>query len=199
MRIGGFVPCSLSDFPGRLAAVVFTQGCNWRCPWCHNPALVHPAQFTAPLAETGVLARLALRRGRLDGVVVSGGEPTLQPDLPGFLGQLKVLGFATKLDTNGSRPEIMRTLLAARLVDFVAMDLKAPWPRYADAVGVPVDTQVIEETLALLRESGIACQLRTTRWPGLTAEDERRIAALAAGSPHVWQECHIPAADRSVA
>jgi pyruvate formate lyase activating enzyme len=188
MQIGGYVPSSLSDFPGRIAAVVFTQGCNWRCPWCHNPALVYPERFTPPLPETDVLARLAARRGQLDGVVVTGGEPTLQADLAGFLAQVKALGFATKLDTNGSRPEVVRALLAAGLVDCVAMDLKAPWSRYTAAVGMDVDTAVLEETIALLRSSGVEHQLRTTRWPGLTTEDERGIVALAAGSPHVWQE-----------
>ena len=189
MRIGGYVPCSLSDFPGHLAAVVFTQGCNWRCPWCHNPALVYvPDHFTPPLAEADVLARLAARRGKLDGVVVSGGEPTLQADLAAFLAKVKSLGFATKLDTNGSRPEVVQALLAAQLVDFVAMDIKAPWARYAEATGVPVDTAILTETLVLLRASGIAHQLRTTRWPGLTTADCIAIAALTAGSPHVWQE-----------
>jgi len=135
-----------------------------------------------------VLARLAARRGQLDGVVVSGGEPTRQPDLAGFLAQVKALGFLAKLDTNGSRPEVVRALLAARLVDFVAMDLKAPWPRYAAATGVEVDPAALEATVALLRGSGVEHQLRTTRWSGLTPDDEREIVALAAGSPHVWQE-----------
>ena len=136
MRIGGYVPCSLGDYPGRIAAVVFTQGCNWRCPWCHNPALVYPEQFTASLPEDDVFARLAARRARLDGVVVTGGEPTLQPDLPVFLGRVKALGFLVKLDTNGSRPRVVRELLAAGLVDFVAMDVKAPFARYDDVTQV---------------------------------------------------------------
>ncbi len=192
MRIGGFVPCSVSDFPGRLAAVVFTQGCNWRCPWCHNPALVYPERFTLPLPVFEVLARLAARRGKLDGVVVSGGEPTLQPGLGAFLAEVRKLGFATKLDTNGSRPAVVRALLAFGLLDFVAMDLKAPWSRYAEAAGTEVSTAALVETIALLRSSGIAHQLRTTRWPGLTADDERLISALAAGSPHAWQEYRVP-------
>lgn len=188
MRIGGFVPVSLNDFPGRIAAVVFTQGCNWRCPWCHNPALVHPERFTAPLDEGAVLARLAARRSRLDGVVVSGGEPTLQPDLAGFFARVKALGFATKLDTNGSRPQVVRALLEARLLDYVAMDLKAPWNHYEVAAGVAVHTASLQETIALLRAGGIDHELRTTRWPGLTPQDEGALAAIAAGSRHVWQE-----------
>ncbi len=192
MRIAGFVPCSLSDFPGHLAAVVFTQGCNWRCPWCHNPALVYPEQFTATFPEADIFAHLARRRRQLDGVVVTGGEPTLHPDLAAFLTRVRQLGYATKLDTNGSRPAIVRDLLAAGLLDFVAMDLKAGWERYATAAGVPVDTAALDETLALVRASGIAHQLRTTRWPGLTADDEAEITARAAGSPHTWQPYRPP-------
>jgi len=192
MRIGGYVPCSLSDFPGHLSAVVFTQGCNWRCPWCHNPALVHPEQFTLPLSVADILARLAQRRGKLDGVVVTGGEPTLQLGLGSFLHTVKRLGFATKLDPNGAHPAIVRSLLDARLVDFVAMDLKAPWPRYAEAVGAPADTHALAETISLLPPRAIPHQLRTTRWPGLTKADCTEIARLAAGSPHVWQHYRPP-------
>lgn len=188
MRIGGYVPCSLSDFPGRISAVVFTQGCNWRCPWCHNPALVHPQHFTLPLPVTDILARLAQRRGRIDGVVITGGEPTLQSDLGDFLASVKALGFATKLDTNGSRPAVVRSLLDAGLVDFVAMDLKAPWTRYAAAAGLEVSTVCLAETIALLRDRGIPHQLRTTRWPGLTEADCAAITRLAQESPHVWQQ-----------
>ncbi|MBK9992193.1 MAG: anaerobic ribonucleoside-triphosphate reductase activating protein [Verrucomicrobia bacterium] len=188
MRIGGYVPCSLSDFPGRIAAVVFTQGCNWRCPWCHNPALVYPEKFTEPISVATILGRLAARRGKLDGVVVSGGEPTLHGGLAAFLTEVKRFGFATKLDTNGSHPEVVRTLLDARLVDFVAMDIKAPWPRYAEAVGTPVNAALLVETLTLLRERGAPHQLRTTRWPGLTDDDDAEIEKLANGSPHIWQD-----------
>ena len=192
MRLGGFVPCSLSDFPGRIAAVVFTQGCNWRCPWCHNPALVYPERFAAPLDVEDVLARIAARRGRLDGVVVTGGEPTLHADLASFLARIKSLGFAVKLDTNGSRPAVLSELILARRVDFVALDVKAPWARYREAAGIDVDTAALQETIALLRDSGTPHQLRTTRWPGLTRDDERAITEIALSSPHVWQDYRPP-------
>ncbi|OAM89737.1 anaerobic ribonucleoside-triphosphate reductase activating protein [Termitidicoccus mucosus] len=192
MRIGGYVPCSLGDFPGHIAAVIFTQGCNWRCPWCHNPALVYPKNFTAPLPEADILARLATRRGRLDGAVITGGEPTLHADLPDFIRRIRALGYRIKLDTNGSRPAVVRALLAARLIDYVAMDLKAPWPRYDEAAGVAVDIAALKETIALLRESGTPHQLRTTRWPSLTEADTPALAAIAQGSPHIWQTYRQP-------
>lgn len=188
MRIGGYAPCSLSDFPGRLAAVVFTQGCNWRCPWCHNPTLVYPEQFGPSISVVEILARLARRRGRLDGVVVSGGEPTLQAGLADFFRQVRAMGFATKLDTNGSHPEIVKELLTNGLLDLVAMDIKAPWSRYDEAAGATVNIAALQQTLSLLRDSGVCHQLRTTRWPALTTADCATIDELAAGSPHVWQE-----------
>ncbi|MDD3181117.1 MAG: anaerobic ribonucleoside-triphosphate reductase activating protein [Opitutaceae bacterium] len=188
MRIGGFVPCSLNDFPGRIAAVVFTQSCNWRCPYCHNPALVYPEQFTAPIPVADVLARIEARRGKIDGVVVTGGEPTLQPGLAAFLGKVKRLGLATKLDTNGSRPAVVQALLASGLVDLVAMDLKASWARYAVAVGVSTDVAAVQETMAILAASGIPHHFRTTRWPGFSDHDEAEIARLIRGSTHSWQE-----------
>lgn len=194
-RIGGYVPCSLSDYPGCIAAVVFTQGCNWRCPWCHNTALVYPRLFTPPLSPADILARLAARKKQLDGVVISGGEPTLQAGLAAFATRVRALGFKIKLDTNGSRPHIVRELHAQRLVDFVAMDIKAPFTRrYDEAAGCAVHLEKLGETLSFLRESGIAHQLRTTRWPGLGADDMDAIRALAAGSPHVWQDHRPPEA-----
>jgi len=192
MRLGGFVPCSLSDFPGRIAAVVFTQGCNWRCPWCHNPSLVYPERYGEVLPTEPVLARLAKLRDRLDGVVVTGGEPTLHPGLTSFLARIKFLGLAVKLDTNGSRPTVLRELILARRVDFVAMDVKAPWTRYREAAGVDVAPATLQETIALLRDSGVPHLLRTTRWPGLTPDDERAITEIVRGSPHVWQDYRPP-------
>lgn len=191
MRIGGYVPCSLSDFPGRIAAVIFTQGCNWRCPWCHNPALVYPELFTPPIPEADVLQKLSSRRGQLDGVVITGGEPTLHPDLPDFIRSIRDLGFQIKLDTNGSRPAVVRSLIEHKLLDFVATDIKAPWDRYGEAAGLPApafDVSALKETVSILRETGIEHQLRTTRWPGLSEADAPLIENITSGSPHVWQD-----------
>jgi pyruvate formate lyase activating enzyme len=187
MLIAAYVPCSLSDYPGLVAGVVFTQGCNWRCPWCHNKGLLPLRARAGALSEKEVLGKLERRRGQLDGLVVTGGEPTLQKDLGEFIGAVRNLGFRVKLDTNGSNPAVVAELLKRRLLDFVAMDIKAPWERYTEAAGLAVDLAALQSTVRLLRESGISHQLRTTRWPGLAEADFAQISELVRGSPHVWQ------------
>lgn len=193
MHIGGFQPFTLSDFPGRAAAIVFTQGCNYRCPFCHNGALwpiASPNAIDAPTwTDRAVLEFLASRRGRLEGLVVSGGEPTLQSDLADFLRQIKTLGFATKLDTNGSRPSVLRRLFDEQLLDYVAMDVKGPADRYARLAGVEVDLTAIEQSIALIAESGVAHHFRTTWIESLLRESDREgvLALLPPGSRHIWQ------------
>ncbi|NLI30301.1 MAG: anaerobic ribonucleoside-triphosphate reductase activating protein [Nitrospiraceae bacterium] len=162
MQIGGLQRSSLVDYPGSVSAVVFTQGCNFRCPYCHNPQLVEPSLFEPLLDAAGVLSFLESRVGRIGGVVVSGGEPLLHDDLPDFLDTLKGLGFSVKLDTNGSLPERLGAVLAARLADFVAMDIKAPLHKYQRVSGVSADTDAIQASIRIIRESGIDHQFRTT-------------------------------------
>ena len=163
MRIGGVNPFSLSDFPGRVAAVVFTQGCNFRCPYCHNASLLScQAPDESPLQEEAVLEFIGFRRGCLDAVVVSGGEPCIQPDLSTFLRRIKGMDLSVKLDTNGSRPEVLRELLANRLVDHIAMDLKAPLQTYDHLCGVHVPLHLIRESIELMSESSIEHEFRTT-------------------------------------
>lgn len=192
MRIGGYEPSSLVDFPGHVAAVVFTQGCNFRCPWCHNRALVEPKEFGPILSVEFVMDHLERRRGKLSGVVVSGGEPTLQPDLADFLEGVRALGYPTKLDTNGSDPEALERLLARGLVDFVAMDLKAPWERYDEACGGRVDRIRLERSLAILRGSGVEHHLRTTDWAGFAPDERAAIERIAQGSALRWQTFRRP-------
>lgn len=189
MRIGGFVPVSLCDYPCRVAAVVFTQGCNFRCPFCHNGHLLEASAAPGALNEHVVLDRLAERRDRLGGVVVSGGEPTLQPDLPLFLHRLKKLGLAVKLDTNGSRPDVLEGLLADRLVDYLAMDIKAPWDKYARLAGGAPDLVLLRRSVRLIAASGLPHEFRTTRVEAmLTDEDCHAIRRqVPAGSVHKWQ------------
>jgi len=190
MNLAGFVPLSLCDFPGRVAAVVFTQGCNFRCPWCHNGHLLSLLPDPATrVEEARVMAVLSERRSRLGGVVVTGGEPTLQTDLSRFLLRLKMLGFAVKLDTNGSHPSVLRELLKNGLVDFIAMDIKAPWEKYALLAGVSCDENALRESVALIAASGLPHQFRTTRVdPLLSARDYGLLVSeLPKGSPHAWQ------------
>jgi pyruvate formate lyase activating enzyme len=191
MRIGGLTPFTLSDFPGRAAAVVFAQGCNFRCPYCHNAALLPDAP--GRLSEAEVLAWLAGRRGRLGGVVVSGGEPTVQADLPRFCAALKAQGFAVKLDTNGSRPGVLCDLLGGGLLDYVAMDVKAPPASYDRLAGVPVAWPALAESIELLASSGVPHHFRTTVVPAiLSAADLAAIRALLPiTSLHVCQPCRL--------
>ena len=188
MRIGGFVPVSLCDYPCRVAAVIFTQGCNFRCPFCHNGHLVE-GQGNALLDEAVVLAQLAERSNRLGGVVVSGGEPTLQGDLPEFLHRLKGLGLAVKLDTNGSQPDVLQGLVADRLVDYFAMDIKAPWGQYHRLAGQACDTILLRRSARIIAASGLPHEFRTTRVePLLSADDCSEIVRqVPSGSAHKWQ------------
>lgn len=130
MEIGGLQKFSLIDYPGKISAVIFTRGCNFRCPYCHNPELVIPAFFTQGYAVDDIFAFFRSRREKLDGIVITGGEPTVQKDLIEFMSKVKALGFFLKLDTNGSNPGILKKVISLGLVDFVAMDIKAPFDRY---------------------------------------------------------------------
>jgi pyruvate formate lyase activating enzyme len=167
---------TLADYPQKIAASLFTGGCNFRCPNCHNRDLVlSPADLPdVPLDE--IWAFLEARRGLLDGVVISGGEPTLQPDLLSFCRRVREMGYAVKLDTNGYRPRVLEAVLET--VDYVAMDVKAPLDQYARATGVDVDTARIEHSVDLLLGAEIPFEFRTTVVPGLLEEHE--IAAIAA-------------------
>ena len=192
MNLAGFVPLSLCDYPGRVAAVVFTQGCNFRCPWCHNghllPLLSEPS--TKRVNEDDVLAVLSERRTRLGGMVVSGGEPTLQAALPRFLRRVKALGLDIKLDTNGSQPEVLRQLLADRLLDFIAMDIKAPWEKYGVLTGMACcDVVAVQASMTLIAASGVPHQFRTTRVDPLLSEREYGDirTQIPLGSSHAWQ------------
>lgn len=195
MRVGAFSPLSLSDDPGRVSALVFVVGCNLRCPYCHNQELVLPelAAQSPTVAAEAVLAKLRERNGFLDGVVVSGGEPTLQPDLGSFLASVREAGLRVKLDTNGSRPEVLAALLGRGLVDYVAMDVKAPPARYAEFVGVPVDLGALEESMRTIRDHGVDYEFRTTVAPGLGEDDLVAIAEWIRGARrYVLQPFRVP-------
>lgn len=175
MRIGGLQTSSPSAFPGKVALVVFCQGCNLRCPYCNDSSLVVPNCFGPPISKEDVLEAIDRRRDRIDAVVVSGGEPTVQGDLAAFLRDLRATGLALKLDTNGTRPDVLHALLRDDLVDFVAMDLKAPLTAYAQAVGRPVRAEWIRRSVWLLRNSGVEHEFRTTAVPGMHTVRELKL------------------------
>ena len=185
--IAGYHPTTLLDWPGRLAAIVFLPRCNFRCPFCHAGHLLGDPAETVPLEA--VLAHLADREGWLDGVVVCGGEPTLWPTLGDLCRRFRDAGLPVKLDTNGTRPDVLAALLDAGLVDAVAMDVKAPLDaRYARAAGVEAaDLQTLRRSIALLMASTAEVEFRTTVVPTLLAEAEiqaigETLAAAAANA-----------------
>ncbi len=171
MHLSGLQRCTLIDFPGKTACAVYTQGCNLRCPYCHNPGLIG-RRSADPLPEASIHAFLDKRKKLIGAVVVSGGEPTEHADLDRFLMTLKERGLEVKLDTNGTRPEVLAALLEKGLVDYVAMDVKASPARYDKAAGVPVLLGAIQDSIDLLCEGRIGCHFRTTVVPGLHDPDE---------------------------
>ena len=178
--IGGIQKTTLVDFPSKVAAIVFTQGCNFRCGYCHNPELINGE---AKIEE--VFEFLKTRQGKLDGVVITGGEPCLQKDLPEFIKQVKELGFAVKLDTNGSFPEMLEKVLPD--LDYVAMDIKAPLEKYSQIVNVDIDTSKILKSIEVLKNGGVDYEFRTTVVKSqLSFEDFEKIGQLIQGAPRYY-------------
>ena len=196
MQIIGLQKLTLLDFPGRLACTVFLGGCNLRCPFCHNASLVLPQGDVSGMTADELLAFLQKRRGRLQGVCVTGGEPTLCPDLPDLLRQIHLLGFEVKLDTNGTNPGMLRALLNEGLVDYVAMDIKNSPARYTETCGgADVLTQV-KESAALLMESGVDYEFRTTlAHPLHTPEDMAAIGQWLHGAKRYFLQQFVDSGD----
>lgn len=166
MLISGIQPFTLMDYPGKTACVVFVPGCNFRCGYCHNPEFVLPEKIIKLkdqfISEDAFFSFLFERKDLLDGVVVSGGEPTLAPDLIPFMQKIRRMGFSVKLDTNGNRSDVLQKALEARVVDYVAMDLKASLSGYKKLVGPLVRPERIEQSIGLLRNSTINYEFRST-------------------------------------
>ena len=183
MKIGGFIKTTLSDWDGKVACLIFTPGCNFSCPFCHNPEL---AKGNAdPVDKAEVLEYIRENSDFLNGVVISGGEPTLQNGLYAFLKEIKKLGLGVKLDTNGSRPEILDDLIGAKMIDYVAMDVKAPLDkkRYDCVSGADVDLDKIKESIRIIKESGADYEFRTTAYPdAVSVEDVVEIARYLKGA-----------------
>ena len=192
MKIGGLRKLSLIDYPAKTCAVIFTQGCNFRCAYCHNPELIYPERFSEPIPFERVYQFLKEKQGFLDGVVFSGGEPTLQDDLIDRICEVRSLGYAVKLDTNGSSPDILAEALP--LVDYVAMDIKAPiGDKYARVCCAPVDDYGIRASILLIKASGIRHEFRTTfDKTFLNNADIVKIKSLAGNSKFNLQECLRP-------
>ena len=161
MKISGLQKLTLLDYPGKMACTVFTYGCNFRCGFCHNALLV-TEENSDNISEDEFFAFLRKRQGILDGVCISGGEPTLQKDLAEFIGKIKALGYSVKLDTNGSSPAVIKHLIEEGLVDYIAMDIKNSLAKYSLTCGCEVDTDLIKESVRIIKESGIDHEFRTT-------------------------------------
>lgn len=173
MRIGGFQKMTLIDFPGVIATTVFTVGCSFRCPFCHNPELVIKSQFPALNdLENEFFVHLEKRKGRLEGVCITGGEPTIQPDIIEFIKKIKAMGYLVKLDSNGTRPDVLRKVIQEKLVDFIAMDIKSSPRNYSKTVGLKADIKRIKLSVEMIMNSGIPYEFRTTVVPGIHTEKD---------------------------
>jgi pyruvate formate lyase activating enzyme len=190
--IGGFQKFSLLEYPGKIGAVLFTQGCNFRCPYCHNPELVDPERYSEIISEAGIRQFLEHRKGKLESVTISGGEPTLQPDLLDFTVYLKSLGYSIKLDTNGSRPDVVKNLIDNQAVDYWAMDVKAPLSLYSTICGCSVNDRDIVRSMDLIRNSGQEWEFRTTYFNQvLNWNDILEIQPLLKPGDHYYlQQCN---------
>ena len=198
MHISGLQKLAMVDFTGKLAATVFTGGCNLRCPFCHNALLVNRlAENPETHSVEEILDFLKRRKGLLDGVVLSGGEPLMQNDAAEFLEQVRSLGYAVKLDTNGCYPDALEEILKRKLVDYVAMDIKNSREKYGITVGIPnFDVTPIEQSAALLKSSGIDFEFRTTVVKEFhTAQDIVSIGQWLAGSPRYYLQQFVDSGD----
>jgi len=175
MIIGGFQKISLIDFPGKITSIIFTKGCLFRCPYCHNPELVE-YENPAGIDEKSVFDYLEKRKDFIEGVCITGGEPTLHKDLPEFIARIKALGFLVKLDTNGVTPQMVDLLIKKGLVDYIAMDIKNTWQKYGTIANMaPEKSYFLEkckETFSIIQKSKIPHEWRTTVLPGIHMEQD---------------------------
>jgi len=190
--IGGLQRFSLIDYPGKTCAVIFTRGCNFRCRYCHNPELVVPERFGPEVPLPEVYDFLHRRARVLQAVCITGGEPTVQADLPDMLKRIKQMGYLIKLDSNGSRPDILEEVLGEALLDYVAIDVKAPLQDYEKIVGVRFPAERLAKSIALVLSSGIDHEFRTTIVKRFTSlEDIRRIARSIRGARRYYLQTFV--------
>lgn len=191
MLIAGFNKTSFVDYPGVISSVVFTPYCNMNCWYCHNRHILADNGLNL-VEQEDVLDYLEKRAGQVKGVVVTGGEPTLQPDLIFFISQVKELGLLVKLDTNGTNPHILKKLMDRKLIDYAAMDIKAPLNKYSETAGTSVDIEKIRESISLLMNSPMPYEFRTTFAPTLTQEDILEIADDIKGARAYYLQQYRP-------
>jgi pyruvate formate lyase activating enzyme len=192
MIFGGLEKCTLIDYPGKTACMVYTIGCNFRCPYCHNPELVDE-RVEQGVTEEEVLAFLDTRKGLLDGIVITGGEPTIHDDLLFFMEKVKAKGFLVKLDSNGTRPEILDEAIKRNLVDYIAMDIKSPLAKYGSITARPVDTEKIRESIELLMSSPADYEFRTTIVKALLPEEDIiQIGKEIEGAKRYYLQAFVP-------
>ena len=195
MKIGGLQKLTLIDYPGKLACTVFSLGCSFRCPWCYSSELVLPEKIKNQpiISEKEFFDFLKERQSLLEGVVLCGGESTIYKDLPKFAKKIKKLGYLVKLDTNGSNPQVLKKMIDKKLVNYVAMDIKAPKKKYNQAVGINVDVGKIQQSINILKESGIDFEFRTTIAPKiLNKEDIIEIAKWISPAPKYFLQNFRP-------
>ncbi|MDD4358492.1 MAG: anaerobic ribonucleoside-triphosphate reductase activating protein [Candidatus Pacebacteria bacterium] len=177
MKIGGLQKTTLIDYPGEIACIVFLIGCNFRCPFCYSKELVEEDPNGLFLDEEDFFSFLKKRKGQLDACVICGGEPTLNKEIFDFCKRIKSLDYKVKLDTNGSNPEVLKKLIKENLIDYVAMDVKAPFSKYDKATGAKVDVFKIKESINIIKDSGVDYEFRTTIVPQIhTLNDLKKIA-----------------------
>jgi len=195
MEIGGLQKLTLIDYPGRIAATIFLCGCNFRCPWCYSKELVLPGKIKnqPKIPEKEFFDFLKERKGLLEGVVICGGEPTINVKLPDFIKKIKKIGFTVKLDTNGSNPEMLEKLIDAHLLDYVAMDIKAPKEKYEKVVGVKVDVEKIQKSIDILKQDKVDYEFRSTIVPQVhTKEDVIEMAKWIKGAKRYYLQNFRP-------
>jgi pyruvate formate lyase activating enzyme len=194
MIVGGLEKFSLNDYPGQTAAVIFTRGCNFRCRYCHNPELVLPEKYDVEIPLAEIYSFLESRRGQLDAVCITGGEPTQHSDLAEMIKKIKEMGFLVKLDTNGSRPKILEEIIKKGNIDYIAMDIKAPFEDYKKITGVAVDVEKLKKSVSLIINSGLPHEFRTTVVKSLTSFDDlRKIVENIKGADNYFLQKFVPA------
>jgi len=170
MKIGGLQKTSLLDYPEEISSIIWTVGCNYNCPFCYNKDLVNGKP--SEISEDEILSFLEKRKKLIDGLVITGGEPFLQKDLADFCKKVKKIGYKIKIDTNGTFPDKLKELIDEKLIDYVAMDVKAPFKKYEDLAGKKVDSKTIKKSIKILMESGIDYEFKTTFIPDLLKKED---------------------------